>query len=296
LSVDPTERSGEGTTVPADPEAHRRRLIEEMTFEIVPLKSADAAIEALPPSSTVSITCSPVKGIDATIDLSERVRAAGHVAIPHLSARMVESRQHAVSIAAWLRSEAIGRLFLVGGDANPPHGPYADGLSFLRDLLDADPAVSVIGVPAYPDGHSIIPTEALDRALRAKQAVLVEAGIEAYATTQMCFDPDRLVAWLERERAGGVTLPIHLGVAGVVERSKLMTMGMRLGVGTSLRYLRKNRRAIGRLLSQSDYDPDSLIRPLIGELPRLGVDGIHCFTFNQVEATAGWRRAVLAAG
>jgi methylenetetrahydrofolate reductase (NADPH) len=109
----------------------------------------------------------------------------------------------------------------------------------------------------------------------------------------MCFDADRLVGWLEGERAAGVSLPIHLGLPGVVDRTKLMTMGMRLGVGTSLRYLRKNRRALGKLLSRSEYDPDSLLKPLAGHLQRLGVDGLHCFTFNQVEATARWREKAL---
>lgn len=287
---------GPADPVATGPDAHRRRLVEEMTFEIVPLKSAEAAIESLPPASTVSVTCSPVKGIDETIRITDRTRAAGHVAIPHLSARMVKSRGHVDAIAAWLRSEAVERIFLVGGDADPPNGPYPDAISFLRDLLEADPALATIGVTAYPDGHSTIPTEALDRALRDKQTLLSDAGIEAYATTQMCFDADRLVGWLEGERRAGVTLPIHLGVPGVVDRAKLMTMGMRLGVGTSLRYLRKNRRAMGRLLSQADYDPDSLLDPLADHLERLGIDGIHCFTFNQVATTARWREQVLSGG
>ena len=242
----------------------------------------------------MSITCSPVKGIGETIRLADRVRAAGHVAIPHLSARMVESRQHVEEIATWLRTEAVDRLFVVGGDADTPHGPYHDAMGFLLDLLDADPAVSIVGVPAYPDGHPSIPTDALDRALRDKQTVLAEAGIDAYASTQMWFDPDRLVGWLEGERADGLTLPIHLGVPGVVDRAKLLTMGARLGVGASLRFLRKNRRALGRLLARSDYDPDSLLEPLGRHLERLGVDGLHCFTFNQVEATARWRELALS--
>ena len=110
----------------------------------------------------------------------------------------------------------------------------------------------------------------------------------------MCFDPERVVAWAERARARGVDLPIHLGVAGVVDRTRLMSMGRRLGVGASLRFLRKNRRSIGRLLTAADYDPDSLLDPLTPDLGRLGITGLHCFTFNQVGATAGWRADTLA--
>ena len=278
-----------------DPLADRRRVIEATTFEIVPLTTVDEAIIALPPGSSVSVTCSPVKGIAATRGLVDRVRSAGHRAIPHLAARMVASRDEVVDLARWLRSESIDSVLVIAGDAESPHGPYPDGTSLLRDLVDADPGVTAIGVPAYPDGHPAHPrTDDLDRALHVKQAVLADAGIGGWATTQMCFDPEQLVAWGERARAGGLELPIHLGVPGVVERTRLMSMGMRLGVGASLRFLRKNRRSIGRLLMTADYDPDSLIDPLTPELGRLGITGLHCFTFNQVGATAGWREGALA--
>jgi methylenetetrahydrofolate reductase (NADPH) len=274
--------------------AHRRRLVESMSFEIVPLNSAEAAIAALPPSSTVSITCSPVKGIDATLELTGRIRSAGHDAVPHLAARMVESDQHVERIASWLRTEAVTAVFVVGGDAEAPLGPFHDGLGFLRALLDAGPDLAVVGVPGYPDGHPVISDGLLHDALHAKQDLLAEAGVAGYVSTQMCFDAARIDGWLRRERDAGLGVPVHLGIAGVVDRTRLVTMGARLGVGASLRYLRKNRRAIGRLLSTSHYDPNKLLEPLSPALEPLGVDGIHCFTFNQVEATARWQGETLA--
>ena len=273
----------------------RLAAITGLTFEIVPLRSAEAAITALPPASTVSVTCSPTKGIAATQELTDAVRALGHTAIPHLAARMVESRAEVDAIANWLRNEGIGSVFVVGGDAEAPAGPYPDGATLLADLLSADPGVRAIGVPSYPDGHPLIPSSAVDGALLAKQRLLAEAGITGWTTTQMCFDPERITTWAERERAAGLELPIHLGLPGVVERSKLMSMGLRLGVGASLRYLRKNRRAVGRLLSSADYNPDDLLVPLAPDLQRLGITGLHCFTFNQVEATAAWRDQALRA-
>lgn len=277
-----------------DADQHRRKLIDELTFEVVPLKSLDAAIEALPPAAHVSVTCSPVKGIAETMRVTDQIRQLGHAPIPHIAARMVESKTQVAQIAAWLRSEQIGRLFLVGGDADPP-GAYPDALTFLQDLLEADPALHTVGVAAYPDGHSIIDSAVLSEALHAKQTLLEEAGINGYASTQMCFDPDQIRRWLSAERQQGLTLPIHLGIAGVVDRSKLMTMGVRLGIGTSLGFLKKNRKAISTLMTKSNFDPDSLLVPLAADLEPLGVEGIHCFTFNQVETTEAWRRQTLAA-
>jgi methylenetetrahydrofolate reductase (NADPH) len=243
----------------------------------------------------VSVTCSPVKGIPATMELTAAIRAAGHDTVPHLAARLVESTDQVRSIATWLRDNGIGRVFVVGGDAETPAGPYPDGTSFLRDLLAAEPGLVEVGVPAYPDGHPLIDAAVLNQALLDKQALLAEAGVAGFASTQMCFDPDRIVAWLGDGRQAGFTLPVHLGVPGVIDRAKLMTMGVRLGVGASLRYLRKNRGAMGRLLTSAHYDPDRLLDPLSPVLEPLGVTGIHCFTFNQVEATVAWQRDALAA-
>lgn len=263
-------------------------LVAGMTYEIVPLRSAADAIAALPAGATVSVTCSPVKGIDATLELSAQVLAAGHTPVPHLAARMVDGPAQVARIAAWLRAEGVDRVFLVGGDAEHPAGPYPDGLGLLRALLDADAGLAEVGVPGYPDGHPLIPAPVLAEALTAKQTVLAEAGLRGHVSTQMCFNPDRITGWLAASRAAGLTLPVHVGVPGVIDRAKLMTMGVRLGVGASLRYLRKNRRALGSLLSSAHYDPGTLLEPLAPHLEPLGIEGIHCFTFNQVAPTVAW--------
>lgn len=270
--------------------AYRRALVASMAFEIVPLASAAAAVAALPPGSTVSVTCSPTKGIPGTRDLAERLLAAGHRPVPHLAARMVAGPEQVRELARWLRTEGINRIFVVAGDAEHAAGPYPDGLTLLRALLDADPGITEVGLPAYPDGHPLIDPARLRAALLAKQALLAEAGLAGSASTQMCFDPGRITAWLGSARGDGLTLPVHLGLAGVIDRTRLMTMSVRLGVGASLRYLRKNRGAMGRLLSSPHYDPDRLLLPLSPSLEPLGVRGIHCFTFNQVAATVAWQR------
>jgi methylenetetrahydrofolate reductase (NADPH) len=183
---------------------------------------------------------------------------------------------------------------VVGGDADHPAGPYPDGTSFLRALLDAHPGSTEIGVPAYPDGHPFLDGGVLAEALHTKQMLLSQAGVGGFVTTQMCFDPQRISDWLSEARTAGMTLPVHLGLPGVIDRAKLMTMGVRLGVGASLRYLRKNRGAMGKLLSSSSYDPNRLLEPLSPVLEPLGIEGLHCFTFNQVEATVAWQQGALA--
>ncbi|MYB25476.1 MAG: 5,10-methylenetetrahydrofolate reductase [Acidimicrobiia bacterium] len=268
--------------------AARAAVIEASSFEVIPLRSLDAAVEALPDGSRVSVTASPAKGLAATQEITEQLNAAGHAAVPHLSARLVRDRTHTRALAAWLRSTQIEEIFLVGGDVAEP-GRYPDALSFLGDLLEADPGLRRVGVTAYPDGHPLIDPATLDSALTDKQLMLAEAGLAGYSSTQMCFDPERIAGWLRRQRRRGMDLPLHLGIAGVVDRAKLLSIGLRLGIGQSLRYLRKNRRAVTRLLTAPHYDPNDLLVPLSPHLVELDIRALHIFTFNQVAATAAWR-------
>ena len=270
--------------------AHRLDLIDDLTFEVIPLKSLLAAEEALPPGAPVSVTCSPAKGIEATQEITERLLADGFQAIPPVSARLVRDQVHTKELAKWFRDTGVQTIFLVGGDAEEP-GEYFDAPAFLADLLATDHGLTTIGVTAYPDSHALIDDEALHTALHTKQALLADAGVQGYCSTQMCFDPNRISSWLRAERAAGLALPVHLGLSGVVDRAKLLTMGARLGIGQSLSYLRKNRRAITSMMTTAHYDPNDLLIPLSQDMLDLGVEGLHVFTFNQVESTNEWREA-----
>ena len=261
------------------------------------MKSLERAIGELRPASSVSMTCSPAKSIETTLDESERLIALGHTAVPHLSARMVHTPEHLASIHARLAELGIREIFVVGGDADPP-GCYFDAIEFLHAFLDFDDArgaehrqVDHIGFTSYPDTHPFITNEQLHEALHVKQRLVLSTGRTAHVTTQMCFSPDQIERWLRRERSAGLTVPVHLGVAGVIDSTRLMTMGLRLGVGTSLRYLSKNRRAISKLVTKRTYRPDSLLRPLAASFDELGIEGVHLYTFNQVDATERWRSA-----
>lgn len=271
----------------------RHRLIETARYELVPLKSLHDHITHLPTGCSVSVTCSPTKGIEPTLGLSAELNGAGHHAVPHIAARLVEGREHVEKIAARLNEHEITEIFVVGGDPEPV-GPYSDGLSLIRDLLPLCQTVRTLGVPAYPDHHSVIPDAALDEALLAKQALIADLGLQGFASTQMCFNAKTIEQWLVRQRERGMTLPIHLGVPGSVDRTRLLSLGTRLGIGSSLRYLRKNSGAILRMFSPASYDPNKLITPISRRADELNITALHLFTFNSIESTAEWQRKSLS--
>jgi methylenetetrahydrofolate reductase (NADPH) len=266
------------------------RLLRGPTFELIPLKSSMAQAAYLPSGSTVSVTASPAKGIEATIALCEELQAAGFRAVPHLSARMVRDRAHLVDLIAWLEAAGVDRAFVVGGDAKEP-GAYPDGLSLLREMAEIGHPLGEIGIPAYPQGHAFIADGPILDALRAK------AAFASYMTTQLCFDPGAIASWIAARRAEGMTLPVHVGVPGVAEPQKLLAISARIGVADTHRFLVKNIRFVTKLVrSGGFYRPDALLEGLAPHLadPTAGIVDLHMYTFNAVDAFESWRRAYLA--
>ncbi len=266
---------------------------ERLHYEVIPMSGVDAAIGDLPRNARVSVTCSPTHGIERTQHLVEVLLSEGHRPTPHVAARLVRDRQHVSSLARWLRGAGIDEVFVIAGDAPAAHGPYDAVVPFLRDLLEEDPGGLRVGVAGYPDGHPLIAAQVAGVHLAAKQQLLADGGVAGWISTQMCFDPDTVRRWLTSMRAAGVALPVRLGVAGAVDRGRLLRVGTRLGVGASLRYLRKNRAGLGRLLATSHYEPGGIVDALAGDAANLGIEGLHCFTFNAVAETRWWHECHL---
>jgi methylenetetrahydrofolate reductase (NADPH) len=265
------------------------RLLANPTFELVPLKNALDQAAFLPVGATVSVTASPAKGIEATVALCEQLQAAGFRAVPHLSARMVRDRAHLVDLIGWLEGAGVQRAFVVGGDEKEP-GAFPDGLSLLRAMAEIGHPLNEVGIPVYPQGHAFISDRLLLEALRDKVAYA------SYMTTQLCFDPGAIAAWLAARRAEGIVLPVHVGVPGVAEPQKLLAIAARIGVADTHRFLSKNIRFVARLLrSGGFYRPDALLEGIAPHAldSAANMTGVHLYTFNAAQATEAWRQAFL---
>lgn len=257
-------------------------------FELIPLRDTLERAEALPDRSATTVTASPTHGIEATIDLCEGLVTRGHDATPHLAAHMFRDRQHLGDMLDRCRVAGITGAFVIGGDAKD-RGELHDGLALLRAMEDIGHPFSSVGVAGYPEGHPAIPEARLIEALLAKQEYAT------HVTTQMTFDATAIGSWIDRIRDVGITLPVHVGVPGAVRIRRLLRIAARIGVGGSLRYLRKNRQLI-RLLLRGTFTADTLLRSLGPALtdPHANITGLHVFTFNQVEETVAWQRRMLA--
>lgn len=245
------------------------------------MKTTREKAEALPPDSRVSVTASPDKGMGATVDLSVHLARAGHRVTPHLSARLTKSKAELEGIVRSLDKAGIHTAFVVAGDADDP-GDFFDALELLNGLEAVGHPFSQIGITGYPEGHPFISDEAL------AEALLVKAPSAAYLATQLCFDPSRIASWIRSIRDLNVGLPVFVGVPGVVDTMRLMTIGARIGVGQSLRYLSKNRKSVARMLRPGASSPHEIVAGLVADADELGIAGVHVFTFNAVAETVEW--------
>jgi methylenetetrahydrofolate reductase (NADPH) len=143
-----------------------------------------------------------------------------------------------------------------------------------------------VGIAGYPESHPFVDDETI------AAAMLEKARHATYLVSQVCYDPDLIVAWIDDVWARGTRLPVYVGVPGVVSRTKLLRVSTRIGIGDSLRFLRKNGSFASRFL-RGGFSPDALVDGLGPLLEDERVAGFHVFTFNDVEDTETWRQARL---
>ena len=266
-----------------------RRILEHPKFEVLPLKNVLDQVGWLPAGATVSITASPTKTLEDTMNLAADLRLRGFEVIPHLSARMTHDKSHLAALLWRMEELEISRVFLVGGDA-PQRGDFPDAYSLLLAMDNLGHHLTEIGVPSYPEGHAVIPDGNLRQALHDKQPYA------SYMTTQMCFDGRAIADFVARCRADGIALPVQIGIPGVADRLKLMQISTRIGVGQSVRFLAKHRGLVGRFVRLGGYSPEELLESLGPVLwdPEASIIGVHIYTFNQCETTERWRQEYLA--
>jgi methylenetetrahydrofolate reductase (NADPH) len=265
-------------------------LLRTPRFEVIPAKAAEQAVaEWVPTGMTVTVTASPVKGLDPTIELTERLRARGYPVVPHLAARSVASEAHLAEIVARLKACGVDDVFVPGGDASHPAGPFDGALPLLERLAELGSPFSRIGITGYPESHPKIHDDVTVQAMWDKRRHA------SYIVSNVCFDPAALARWIQRIRVRGITLPLYVGLAGPAERTRLLRMAAVAGASESARFITRHPGWILRFWVPGGYSPDRLLDRASAVLtaPDSRVAGLHIFTFNQLQQAEQWRRAAL---
>jgi methylenetetrahydrofolate reductase (NADPH) len=266
-------------------------LVRSANIEVIPMKGTDAKLAAVPPTTTLTITCSPKFGLERTLEYTALAAKAGHKVIPHLAARQVKDEAELREFVARVNDLGVTDMYVIGGDAPEPAGKFTSAAELLESLAGIEHTLDRIGVGCYPEGHPSIADDVLSDALRRKQPMA------NYMVSQLCFDVDALVTWLRQTRKQGITLPLRVGLAAPMNSRKLIELSMKIGVGSSLKYLTKQHGFLRNMLFGSSYKPEKMLFKIGDDLTsdELNIEGLHLFSFNQIAPTVEWQQRVAGA-
>ena len=178
-----------------------------------------------------------------------------------------------------------------GGDADPAGRLPRRAVACWRTSPSSASRSQQVGITGYPESHPTIHDDLTVQSMWDKRR---------YAThivSNLTFDPAVIRDWVGRLRGRGITMPLLLGIPGPVDRTKLLSMATKIGVGESTRFLAKHKGTFARLAAPGGFTGERFLEkcaPALAE-PRPLVEGLHVFTFNQVAETEAWRQDLLAA-
>ena len=245
-------------------------------FEILPFGAGKDQAAELPEHVRLTVTCSPKHGPDLSVDVGTQLRTLGHDVTIHLCSRMVRHRGHLDELLARMSDAGIDDVFVVGGDALEPLGEFSSAVQLVPVIAEHENRPRTLGIAGYPEGHPLIDDAMLAEALELK---LPHAD---YVTTQLCFRPEPILQFARQ-----IELPVIVGMPGIVDPKRLLEISVKVGVGPSLRYLRKQRglRRLFKLAGSADALYDALA-------PHADlIDGFHYFTFNRLLDTWNWEQS-----
>ena len=175
-----------------DPAARRNAR-----YEVLPTASTeDKVLAHLPRDVAVTVTASPTKGLEATLDLAERLAGARL----HRRAPPGRADDHRAQRARGDRRAADRqghrRIFVPGGDAEPA-GDYPDALALLADLTELGRPFAHVGVTGYPESHPTIHDDLIVQAMWDKRRHAT------HVVSNLTFDPAVVRDWIHRLRARG---------------------------------------------------------------------------------------------
>jgi methylenetetrahydrofolate reductase (NADH) len=268
-------------------------LLRGYSIELAPSDSmaVATAIDRLDHGTEVSLTWIPGSDPMNMIAAASRLRKAGHLPMPHVGARHVESGAQLVELAERLAGDAgVDRILIIGGDRAKPAGPYESTLAVMQTGVFQKAGIVRMTIAGFPEGNPHIDSSVLSDALASKVAFARAAGIQLSITTQFAFKAEPIVEWLQRIRNSGIDVPVRVGLAGPARLMTLALYAVRCGVGNSLHVLTENPSFAKALV---DRGPEPIMRELAsfmrdGNRESLGIAGFHFYVFGGLKRTMAW--------
>ena len=246
----------------------------------------------LPKGTRVYIAHIEGTPIEDMVATAKRIAGEGFDVMPHFPARIIKDK---ATLADWInryKAEAgVKQALLLGGGVSTPAGDFDSSMQLIETgLFDGFERLHVAG---HPEGNKDIDKNGGDaivmQALKWKQAFSERTDAKMAIATQFCFEADPVIAWAQRLADAGVTLPIHIGVAGPAKLQTLIKFAISCGVGASLRVLQKRAMDVTKLLLP--YEPTEFVTGLAehkAKNPNFGIEQVHFFPLGGIKTNATW--------
>ena len=280
----------------AAPHADLSDLLRDASFEVMPRTLAK--VEAIPgtwaPGTLVYLAHIDGTAFEDMIEAARRLHGAGYEVMPHFPARSVPNLPVLEDWVRRYREEAgVRSALLLAGGRTEPAGPFESSMQIAETgLFDDFDRVHFAG---HPEGNRDIDadgsTRLIDEAALWKQRWADRSNADVALVTQFVFEAEPVIRWIERLRAAGVTLPVHVGVAGPTKLQTLIKYAIACGVGPSLKVLQKRAADLTKLVVP--HKPDEVLRDLRdwrASHPEERLDRIHVFPLGGIVPSAEWLR------
>ena len=270
--------------------ARLQALVRLASIEATPrqILQAEDLQTLLPAGTCVYVPFLPKGQFRETLSACHRLLEVGMQPIPHVPARMAQSREQLRDWLAEMEESRIDRLLLIAGDSDSVAGPFADTLAVFESGLLSQFHFHGIGVAAHPDGHPMADKATLTQALSYKKEYARTTATRLWVVTQFTFDADIVIDWLQNLGDVLEEIPVYIGLAGPTKVKTLIAYATQCGVGASARLMLR-RPGSARLFRA--WTPDSMVQALVRYClnnPDTLLRGIHLFPFGGLRQSAQW--------
>ena len=271
-------------------------LLKGYSIEVMPrtAEKVDNFRDILPAGTRVYIAHIEGTLIEDMVATAKRLNEDGFKVMPHFPARIIKDRATLADWIARYQGEANVRqaLLLAGGVASP-YGDFDSSIQLMETGLFDEAGFERLHVAGHPEGNRDIDTDGtmtnVDAALRWKNDFQSRTDAEMAITTQFVFDAKSIIAWADGLAAAGISLPVHIGIAGPAKLQTLIKFAITCGVGPSLKVLQRRAMDVTKLLLP--YEPADVLADLAAHKaahPDFNITNVHFFPLGGIKTNANW--------
>ena len=282
------------TPKPVDPQIEA--FLKDYSIEVMPRTAAKVEDfrELLPAGTRVYIAHIEGTPIAEMVDTAKRIAGEGFCVMPHFPARIIQDE---TTLREWIKmyqgEAGVDQALLLAGGVDKPHGDFHSSMQLLETGAFGDAGFKRLHVAGHPEGNKDIDADGsmtnVTDALRWKQAFSDTSDADMAIATQFCFEAGPVIEWANSLRDMGITIPVHIGVAGPAKLQTLIKFSIACGVGASLRVLQRRAKDISKLLLP--FDPDEFIADLAAHKaanPDFNITHVHFFPLGGIKTNAKW--------